>query len=73
MATEFSNERFSIFPCGWWDEAEQKAKPQQRQQQTQTISWVYEYIISERARKATEELRQCFLRLPDSRNRTSKP
>ena len=41
----------------WWDEAEQKAKPQQRQQQTQTISWVYQYIISERARKATEELR----------------
>ena len=51
------NERFSIFPCGYWDEAEQKAKPQQRPQQTQTIEWVYEYLISERARKPTEELR----------------
>lgn len=57
MATNNDNKRFSIFPCGWWDEAEQKAKPQQRQQQTQTIDWVYRYIISERARRATEELR----------------
>ena len=57
MVVDIINERFSIFPCGWWDEAEQKAKPQQRQQQTQTIGWVYQYIISERARKATEELR----------------
>ena len=52
-----ANIRFSIFPAGWWDEAEQKAKPQQRPQQTQTIGWVYEYILSERARRATEELR----------------
>ena len=51
------NERFSIFPCGWWNEAKQEASPQQRPQQTQTIEWVYEYIISERARKPTEELR----------------
>ena len=50
-------ERFSIFPCGWWNEAKQEAKPQQRPQQTQTIEWVYRYIISERARKPTEELR----------------
>ena len=55
--SDMTNCRFSIFPCGWWDEAEQKAKPQQRPQQTQTIRWVYEYIISERARRATEELR----------------
>ena len=51
-------ERFSIFPCGWWDEAGQKAKPQQRPQQTQTIEWVYEYILSSRGRWATEELRR---------------
>lgn len=48
---------FSIFPCGWWDEAEQKAKPRQHPQQTQDIKWVYEYITSGRARRATEELR----------------
>lgn len=52
-----SHERFSIFPCGWWNEAKQKASPQQRPQQAQTIEWVYEYIISGRARKPTEELR----------------
>lgn len=52
------SERFSIFPCGWWDEEEQKAKPQQRQQQTQTIAWAYEYITSTCAQKATNELRQ---------------
>ncbi|MCR5850947.1 MAG: hypothetical protein K6G92_09610 [Bacteroidaceae bacterium] len=57
MATDIIFKRFSIFPCGWWDEAEQKAKPQQRPQQTQTIEWVYQYIITERAHKATEELR----------------
>ena len=51
------NERFSIFPCGYWNEAKQEACPQQRPQQTQTIEWVYEYLISERARKPTEELR----------------
>ena len=51
-------ERFSIFPCGWWDEAKQTATPRQHPQQTQTIGWVYEYIRSERARKATEELRK---------------
>ena len=49
--------RFSIFPSGWWDEVEQVVKPRQRPQQTQTIGWVYEYIISERARWATETLR----------------
>ena len=57
MAKNNVNERFSIFPCGWWNEAKQEACPQQRPQQTQTIDWVYEYIISERARKPTEELR----------------
>ena len=54
---EMTNERFSIFPTGWWDEVKQKATPRQRPQQTQTISWVYDYIISERARKATEDFR----------------
>lgn len=56
-ASDTTNCRFSIFPCGWWDAAAQVAKPQQRPQQTQTIGWVYEYITSERARRATEELR----------------
>ena len=51
------NVRFSIFPSGWWDEANQLVKPRQRPQQSQTIQWVYEYIKSERARKATEDLR----------------
>ena len=55
------SERFSIYPCGWWDEEEQKAKPQQRQQQTQTIAWAYEYITSTCAQKATEDLRQMML------------
>ena len=49
--------RFSIFPCGYWDERQKKAMPQQRQQQTQTIKWVAEYITSERARRVTEEFR----------------
>ncbi len=51
-----TNYRFSIFPTGYQNqkgEAVLAAKPQQ----TQTIEWVYEYIISERARWATESLR----------------
>ena len=58
MDTKQTNERFSIFPCGWWNEAEQVAKPRQRPQQTQTVPWVYEYIKSTRAKKATEDLRR---------------
>ena len=53
-----NNERFSIFPCGYWNEARQVATPRQRPQQTQTIGWVGDYIKSERARRATEELRR---------------
>lgn len=56
------SERFSIYPCGWWDEEEQKAKPQQRQQQTQTIAWAYEYITSTRAEGVTEKLRGMMLK-----------
>ena len=51
------NARFSIFPTGWWDEVEQQVKPRQRPQQTQTIEWAYRYIISERARGITKQLR----------------
>lgn len=58
FVTNNMQERFSIFPVGWWDEVEQKAKPRQRPQQTQTILWVYEYIRGTRAKAATEELRQ---------------
>lgn len=50
------NERFSIFGRGWRNKngvAVLATKPQQ----TQDIRWVYEYIISERARWATETLR----------------
>lgn len=57
VAKENNSDRFSIFPVGWWDEAKQVAIPRQRPQQTQTIEWVGEYIKSERARRATEELR----------------
>ena len=57
MDNTTTNERFSIFPSGWWDEAQQTVKPRQRPQQTQTILWVYDYIKSERARWATEQLR----------------
>ncbi len=49
-------ENFSIFPRGYRNnkgEAVLAVKPQQ----TQTIKWAYEYIISGRARWATEELR----------------
>ena len=50
--------RFSIFPTGWKDEANNKVVPRQNPQQTQTIDWVYEYIISDRARWATMQLRE---------------
>lgn len=58
MDTSITNERFSIFPTGWWDEAKQVATPRQRPQQTQIMPWVYDYIISTRAKEATEELRR---------------
>lgn len=58
METEKQNERFSIFPSGWWDDARQVGVPRQTPQQTQTIGWVAEYISSGRTRRATEELRR---------------
>ena len=59
--------RFSIFPSGWMDEAEERVKPRQKPQQTQTIGWTYEYIKSERARWATEMLRALSGRSRDER------
>ncbi len=52
------NERFSIFSYGWFNTQKQKAVMRKEHQQTQTISWVYEYIKSERAKWATEEFRK---------------
>lgn len=72
MDTPQTNERFSIFPCGWWDEAEQVAKPRQRPQQTQTVPWVYDYIISTRAKEATEELRRMLLTATRQEKQTFK-
>ena len=45
MTKEISNERFSIFPCGWKRE-DGTVKMNQWPQQTQTIGWVYEWIRS---------------------------
>ncbi len=53
-----NNEKFSIFPMGYWNFTQQKAVPNQKPKQTQTIGWVGEYITSERARWATQELRK---------------
>ena len=66
------SEYFTVFPCGWWDETEQRAKPQQRPQQNQTIGWAYEYITSERARKATEELRALISTATEQQQRDFK-
>lgn len=52
------NLRFSIFPSGYIDKKDNKIKPRQTPQQTQTIEWVYQYISSDRARGFTEELRR---------------
>ena len=54
----YFNDRFSIFPRGWWNEAKGKVDMRQHPQQTQTISWIHEYITSERAKWATEEFRK---------------
>ena len=45
MNNKVTNERFSIFPCGWRKE-DGTVIMHQRPQQTQTIGWVYEWIRS---------------------------
>ena len=50
-------ELFSLFPKGWRNK-EGKAVLATKPQQVQSIGWVGEYIKSERARWATEELRR---------------
>lgn len=52
-----TNEGFSLFPKGWRNK-EGKAVLATKPQQVQSIGWVGEYIKSERARWATEELRR---------------
>ncbi len=54
----YTSSRFSIFPTGWKDEANNRVVPRQQPQQTQTIGWTYEYITSDRARWATMRLRE---------------
>lgn len=53
---EFFNEKFSIFGKGYRNK-EGKAVLATRPQQAQDIKWVHDYIISDRARWATETLR----------------
>lgn len=53
---DYNNEKFSIFPRGYRNQngiAVLATKPQQ----TQDIKWVYDYIVSDRARWVTESLR----------------
>ena len=52
-----TNEGFSLFPKGWRNK-EGKAVLATKPQQVQSIGWVGEYIKSDRARWATEELRR---------------
>ena len=62
------NYKFSIFPAGWWDEKKQEVVMNQRPQQTVSLDWVYRYIRSDSARKATEEFRE----LPENATKLEK-
>lgn len=57
MRTDKYNKRFSIFSKGYRNK-QGTAVMSTNPQQEQTVSWVYEYIISERARWATVEFRK---------------
>ncbi len=70
--TTTKNDRFSIFPCGWWNEKKQKVQMRQSPQQTMTIADVYRYITSERARWATETLREMMATATDEELRKFK-
>ena len=54
--TDFCEPQFSIFPKGYRNQ-KGEAVLATRPQQTQTIGWVYDYIVSGQARWATETLR----------------
>ena len=54
--TEQTNERFSIFSKGYRNQ-KGEAVLATRPQESRDIRWVYDYIVSERARWATETLR----------------
>ena len=51
MATELSNVRFSVFPCGY-KKADGTVVMRQRPQMTQTIEWAYQWITSPLAASA---------------------
>ena len=56
--TNSSNVMFTLFGKGHWSENEQKYVPSTKPLMNVDIPWVGSYIISERAKHQTSELRQ---------------
>ncbi|MBR4187429.1 MAG: hypothetical protein IKQ85_03050 [Bacteroidaceae bacterium] len=60
-----ANNTFSFFGKGHYSKSAKKCVPSVTPQDLVNIEWVYRYIISERARWATEELRRKMLTAKD--------
>ena len=56
--TNSSNVMFTLFGKGYWSEKAQKYVPSTKPMRNVDIQWVGDYVLSERAKPQTEELRQ---------------
>lgn len=67
-----TNSKFTLFGKGYWSEKLQKYVPSTRPVQSVDITWAGEYIISERARYHTEQLRSMIATASDQELRDYK-
>ena len=72
MAAEFSNMRFTNFGKGYWSEKAQKYVPSTKPLMNVEVPWVSDYILSERAKAQTLELREMMGTATDQQLREYK-
>lgn len=72
IKTTNSNELFTLFGKGYWSEKAQKYVPSTRPQGSVDIRWVGNYVLSERAKVQTLELRQMMSTATDQQLRDYK-
>ena len=69
---DYTNEKFTFFGKGYWSPKAQKYVPSTRPQMMVDVPWTGSYILSERAKAQTEELRQLIATGTDQQLRDYK-
>ncbi len=67
-----NNTKFTLFGKGYWSEKAQKYVPSTKPKRNVDIQWVGDYVLSERAKVQTTELRQMMATATDQQLRDYK-